>query len=71
MYVNHRPAFGLTPEKLVWAFDTLGVPSANGSVIERGELLDLLQSKGNYFIGATYLACHILIFISSDSYKQK
>ncbi|XP_070205737.1 cilia- and flagella-associated protein 251-like isoform X2 [Littorina saxatilis] len=48
LYVNHRPAFGLSPEKLQWAFDTLGVPSPAGGAIDRGELLDMLQSKGEH-----------------------
>ncbi|KAK7499056.1 hypothetical protein BaRGS_00009603 [Batillaria attramentaria] len=48
LYVNHRPAFGLSPEKLLWAFDTLGVPTPQGGSIERGELLDILQSKGEH-----------------------
>lgn len=47
VYINHRPAFGLDPQKLVHAFQTLGVPSAQGNSIERGYLLDLLQTKGN------------------------
>lgn len=46
VYINHRPAFGLDPHKLVHAFKTLGVPSAQGNSIERGYLLDLLQTKG-------------------------
>ena len=46
VYVNHRPAFGLSPEKLQWAFDTLGVASPDGGVIDRGDLLTLLQNRG-------------------------
>lgn len=46
VYVNHRPAFGLSPDKLLWAFDTLGTPGSVGHKIERGELLELLQNKG-------------------------
>ncbi|KAL8575873.1 hypothetical protein ACOMHN_014878 [Nucella lapillus] len=48
LYVNHRPAFGLSPEKLQWAFDTLGVSSPAGGSIDRGELLDILQSRGEH-----------------------
>lgn len=48
LYINHRPAFGLDPQKLVHAFKTLGVPSAQGNSIERGYLLDLLQTKGEH-----------------------
>jgi len=40
VFVNHKPAFGLQPELIRWAFDVLG-----GSV-ERDELLQLLQTRG-------------------------
>jgi len=40
VFVNHKPAFGLQPELIQWAFDVLG-----GS-IDRGELLHLLQTRG-------------------------
>ena len=47
VYINHRPAFGLNPEKLLWAFQTLAEhPEIGGGFIERGDLLDLLQKKG-------------------------
>ncbi|KAL8589462.1 hypothetical protein ACOMHN_061673 [Nucella lapillus] len=46
LYVNHRPAFGYTFDKLQWAFDTLGVPSPAGGTLPCGELLDLLQNRG-------------------------
>jgi len=46
VYINHRPAFGLSPEKLLQAFETLGVPTGNGRAINRGDLLEMLQTKG-------------------------
>ena len=48
VYINHRPAFGLDPMKLVKAFETLGLPTDKGNAIDRGDLLDLLQTKGVY-----------------------
>ncbi|XP_013416583.1 cilia- and flagella-associated protein 251 isoform X1 [Lingula anatina] len=48
LYINHRPAFGLSPERLAAAFETLGLPTEQGYAIDRGELLDLLQSKGEH-----------------------
>ncbi|XP_033747234.1 cilia- and flagella-associated protein 251-like isoform X1 [Pecten maximus] len=48
LYTNHRPAFGLDPEKLIEAFDILGVATHKGSAIERGDLLDYLQTKGEH-----------------------
>ena len=46
VYINHRPAFGLSPEKLLQAFETLGVPMGKGRAINRGDLLEMLQTKG-------------------------
>ncbi|XP_077995257.1 cilia- and flagella-associated protein 251-like [Glandiceps talaboti] len=49
LYVNHRPAFGLSTDQLQRAFEILGVLDNNGTpAIDRGELLDLLQSKGEH-----------------------
>ncbi|KAL5017193.1 hypothetical protein ScPMuIL_006782 [Solemya velum] len=48
LYINHRPAFGLSPEKIKWAFDVLGLPTNDGNAIERGDMLDMLQSKGEH-----------------------
>ncbi|XP_005089173.1 cilia- and flagella-associated protein 251 [Aplysia californica] len=50
LYINHRPAFGLSPEKLLWAFQTLAESPelGKGGYIERGDMLDLLQKKGEH-----------------------
>ncbi|ESO91649.1 hypothetical protein LOTGIDRAFT_191347 [Lottia gigantea] len=48
LYVNHRPAFGLSAEKVLEAFDILGIPTNNGNAVDRGDLLDMLQSKGEH-----------------------
>lgn len=49
VYINHRPAFGLSPEKLLKAFETLGMYTEKGSAIDRGDLLEMLQTKGKVF----------------------
>ncbi|EDO26562.1 predicted protein, partial [Nematostella vectensis] len=46
VYVNHRPAFGLSPMELHDAFNHLGEPSDEGFQINRDQLLALLQNKG-------------------------
>lgn len=48
LYINHRPAFGLSPEKLLKAFETLGMYTEKGSAIDRGDLLEMLQTKGEH-----------------------
>ena len=46
VYVNHRPAFGLSPFDLHEAFNKLGIPGDQGFAIDRDRLLSLLQNKG-------------------------
>jgi len=46
VYINHRPAFGLSHEKIAWCFDVLSGFSSEESSIKRGKFLDLLQRKG-------------------------
>ncbi|XP_059176207.1 cilia- and flagella-associated protein 251-like isoform X2 [Physella acuta] len=50
LYVNHRPAFGLSAEKLLWAFETLAesVELGKGGMIERGDFLQMLERKGEH-----------------------
>ena len=49
VYTNHRPAFGLQADKLAMAFELLGFDTEAGMAIDRGDLLDFLQSKGVTF----------------------
>jgi WD40 repeat protein len=47
LYVNHRPAFGLSPHHLLDAFRALGSKSSSKEwSIPRGQLLSLLQDSG-------------------------
>ncbi|NXD69860.1 CF251 protein, partial [Eolophus roseicapillus] len=49
LYVNHRPAFGLSMNKIRRAFQVLGYDNENGDkVIDRGDLLWLLQCRGEH-----------------------
>ncbi|XP_065548317.1 cilia- and flagella-associated protein 251 isoform X2 [Lathamus discolor] len=49
LYVNHRPAFGLSMNKIQRAFRVLGYDNENGDkVIDRGDLLWLLQCRGEH-----------------------
>ena len=63
MYINHRPAFGLDPMKLIKAFETLGLPTDKGNAIDRGDLLDLLQTKGMclYIFHFWLIGCFLVI----------
>ncbi|XP_074699870.1 cilia- and flagella-associated protein 251 isoform X2 [Strix aluco] len=49
LYVNHRPAFGLSMKDIQRAFQVLGYDNENGDkVIDRGDLLLLLQCRGEH-----------------------
>ncbi|KAM6247169.1 cilia- and flagella-associated protein 251 [Porphyrio hochstetteri] len=49
LYINHRPAFGLSMQKIQRAFQVLGYDNENGDkVIDRGDLLLLLQCRGEH-----------------------
>ncbi|NXH17363.1 CF251 protein, partial [Bucco capensis] len=49
LYINHRPAFGLSMTRIQQAFQVLGYDNENGDkVIDRGDLLLLLQHRGEH-----------------------
>ncbi|KAI6076169.1 Cilia- and flagella-associated protein 251 isoform X1 [Aix galericulata] len=49
LYINHRPAFGLSMKAIRRAFQVLGYDNENGDkVIDRGDLLLLLQCRGEH-----------------------
>uniref|UniRef100_A0A8C9L5U7 Cilia- and flagella-associated protein 251 n=1 Tax=Pavo cristatus TaxID=9049 RepID=A0A8C9L5U7_PAVCR len=48
LYINHRPAFGLSMKTIQRAFQVLGYDNENGDkVTDRGDLLSLLQCRGD------------------------
>ncbi|XP_069789381.1 cilia- and flagella-associated protein 251 isoform X2 [Narcine bancroftii] len=47
LYINHRPAFGISASEMQHTFDVLGYENDNGEkAIGLGELLQLLQTRG-------------------------
>ncbi|XP_062446338.1 cilia- and flagella-associated protein 251 [Rhea pennata] len=58
LYVNHRPAFGLSMKKIRRAFQVLGYDNENGEkVIDRGDLLLLLQCRGEHMTEEELAIC--------------
>ena len=52
MYVNHRPAFGLSPSQLGKAFKVLGERHGDSQkwTVDRATLLTLLQERGIFMM---------------------
>uniref|UniRef100_A0A8C0VSS0 Cilia- and flagella-associated protein 251 n=1 Tax=Cyanistes caeruleus TaxID=156563 RepID=A0A8C0VSS0_CYACU len=58
LYINHRPAFGLPMKTIQRAFQVLGYDNKKGDkVIDRGDFLFLLQSRGELFSILTLPLC--------------
>uniref|UniRef100_U3K3B1 Cilia- and flagella-associated protein 251 n=1 Tax=Ficedula albicollis TaxID=59894 RepID=U3K3B1_FICAL len=52
LYINHRPALGLSMKTIQRAFQVLGYDNKKGDkVIDRGDFLLLLQCRGELFLG--------------------
>ncbi|XP_069475694.1 cilia- and flagella-associated protein 251 [Ambystoma mexicanum] len=58
LYCNHRPALGISMDELQDAFKVLGTEDENGDwAIDRGELLQLLQTQGEHMTEEELAEC--------------
>ena len=62
VYINHRPAFGLSPAELSRAFVVLSGEEEQSGILDRAKLLSLLQEKGWHCFYYFFIKCHPLYF---------
>ncbi|XP_014894490.1 WD repeat-containing protein 66 isoform X1 [Poecilia latipinna] len=49
LYINHRPAFGISSEELLQAFNVLGKKNLLGNpIIQKSEMITFLQARGEH-----------------------
>lgn len=67
VYINHRPAFGLSPAELSRAFVVLSGEEEQSGILDRAKLLSLLQEKGwRCFFVFYYFLLNVIRYISTD-----
>ncbi|XP_053337260.1 cilia- and flagella-associated protein 251 [Clarias gariepinus] len=71
LYINHRPALGISKQDLYKAFQVLGMPDENDKpVITREELLELLQARGEHMTEEELSECFVSLFGLGEEEEQ-
>lgn len=68
LYINHRPAFGISSEELVQAFHVLGKDNLVGNpIIHKSEMIKFLQARGTQTLHLSVRLCfHLCNFCMKE-----
>ncbi|KAM9391470.1 cilia- and flagella-associated protein 251 [Pholidichthys leucotaenia] len=71
LFVNHRPAFGISSTELVKAFRVLGHTDSTGQpVLQRHELLELLRVRGEHMTEEEVAECFATLLGHSEEEEE-